>query len=158
MTEFCVLGIDPGLKGGISFYFPSHPSRVLAEDMPVVAGCVDPATLTRRIKQLQPTHAVIELVHSMPKDAAAAAFKFGDGFGCVRAVVAALEIPVHFVTPGTWKKFFRLSADKEESRKRALELFPATSEMFQRKKDEGRAESALLARWYFDTQLSRAAA
>lgn len=158
MTEACIMGVDPGLKGAISFFFPSHPEQIAVDDMPVVASNVCPATLARRLKQMRPTQAVIEIVHAMPKQGVSSTFKFGDGFGCVRAVVAALEIPVHFVTPTTWKKHFRLTADKEESRRRAIELFPASSEHFARKKDDGRAEAALIARWFSETQGMRTAA
>lgn len=158
MTEPCIMGVDPGLKGAISFYFPSHPERVAVDDMPIVAGNVCPATLARRLKQMQPTQAVIEIVHAMPGQGVSSMFKFGDGYGCVRAVVAALEIPVYFVTPSAWKKHFRLSSDKEESRRRAIELFPASSEHFARKKDDGRSEAALIARWFSETQTRMAAA
>jgi hypothetical protein len=41
----CILGIDPGISGAIAFFFPVAPDRVAAEDMPVVAGEVDCATL-----------------------------------------------------------------------------------------------------------------
>lgn len=158
MSEVCVLGCDPGLKGAIAYYFPSHPDRIMVEDMPVVAGNVDPATLARRIRQLRPTHAVIELVHAMPKQGVSSTFKFGDGFGCLRGVVAALDIPVCFVTPGRWKKDLRLSSDKEDSRQRALQLFTESIEHFSLKKHEGRAEAALLARWFAETQMRREAA
>lgn len=157
MTEFCVLAVDPGLTGAFAFYFPSHPDRVSVEDMPVVAGSVDPTTLARRIEQLRPDVAVVELVGARPGQGVTSMFKFGDSFGAVRGVLAALNIPVHFVPPQRWKKHFRLSSDKEGSRRRALELFPASAGRFARKKDDGRAEAALLARYHAET-MARAAA
>jgi crossover junction endodeoxyribonuclease RuvC len=51
------------------------------------------------------------------------------------------------VSPAVWKKHFKLPADKEASRALALPLFPATAEHFARKKDHGRAEAALIARY-----------
>ena len=38
----CVCGIDAGINGGVAFYFPSHTSRVAAEDLPFIqnAGSV----------------------------------------------------------------------------------------------------------------------
>jgi hypothetical protein len=52
----CILGIDPGMSGAIAFYFPSYPERMAVEDMPVVAGEVDAATLAKRINVMAPAH------------------------------------------------------------------------------------------------------
>ena len=68
----------------------------------------------------------------------------------VRGVVASLAIPTHMVTPGRWKKHFRLDADKEKARALAIRLWPS-SEHFERKKDHGRAEAALIARFGAET-------
>jgi hypothetical protein len=156
-----VLGLDPGLTGAIAFYVPDTPERVGIDDMPVVAGEVDPATLARLITRLGPSVAVIERVNGMPTDGGSRAFKFGDAFGVARGVIAALQIPVHFVTPGVWKKFYKLKAGpdgKEHARSLALQLFPKTAQHFALKKHHGRAEAALIARWYAETMNMKAAA
>jgi len=145
MTASCILGIDPGLTGAVAFFFPSAPDRVAAEDMPVVAGEVDCATLAARISQIAPAFAVVERVASMPKQGVASTFKFGQSYGAVRGVLAALQIRTHLVAPAVWKKHFRLDCDKEKARAMALRLFAASPEHFSRKKDHGRAEAALLA-------------
>lgn len=146
MMEHCILGIDPGLSGAISFYFPSSPDRIGAEDVPVAGNEIDVGTLAARLRQMAPTIAVIEHVASMPKQGVSSTFKFGMAFGVVRGVVGALGIPVHLVAPTRWKRHFRLAADKEEARALALRLWP-TSAHFSRRKDHGRAEAALLARF-----------
>lgn len=146
----CILGVDPGLKGAVAFYFPSH-NRVSVEDMPVVAGRIDPHALLASIEQLRPTHAVVEAVATRPGQGISSAFNFGEGCGVVRGIIAAARVPVVFVTPTSWKRHFRLSKDKDESRKRAMELFPANASNFARAKDDGRAEAALIARWFADT-------
>ncbi|WP_152048273.1 RuvC family protein [Aureimonas psammosilenae] len=148
--ETCILGADPGASGAISFYFPSHPGLIAAEDVPLAAGEIDAVTLAKRIRQMAPTMAVIEKVGPMPKQGVSSTFNFGCSYGIVRGVVLALDIPTHLVTPGRWKKHFRLSADKEEARALALRLWPA-SEHFGRKKDHGRAEAALIARFGAET-------
>lgn len=152
----CVMGIDPGLSGAISWYFPDEAHLITAEDMPVVDKNVDAAKLARRVKQMQPDVVILEQVQAMPsipgKDGkrrsmgAASAFKFGVGYGQVQGVVAALGIPVALVTPGKWKRYFGLSSDKEQSRAAAIKLWPS-SEAFERKKDEARAEAALIAKY-----------
>ena len=48
--------------------------------------------------------------------------------------------------PTAWKRYFRLPAkEKERSRQRALELFPAAHALLAQKKDHGRGEAALIA-------------
>lgn len=152
MIEHCILGIDPGASGAIAFYFPSRPELVSAEDVPLAGGEIDAATLARRINQLRPTMAIIEQVGAMPKQGVSSTFKFGTAYGTVRGVVQALGVPMHLVTPGRWKKHFRLDADKEKARALAIRLWPA-SRHFERKKDHGRAEAALLARFGAETLL-----
>jgi len=141
----CIMGIDPGLSGAISFYFPSHPDRVIAEDMPIAGGEVDATTLAQRIKQLRPDVAILEVVGAMPKQGVSSTFKFGVSYGAVRGVLAALQIRTVLVSPSVWKKALRLDKDKEKSRALALRTFAATPEHFARKKDHSRAEAALLA-------------
>lgn len=146
----CIMAVDPGLSGAIAFYFPSHPERVSVEDMPVAGGDIDCVTLAGRIRQLAPDIAIVEAVHSMPRQGVSSTFKFGAGYGMVRGVIAALDVPTHLVTPAAWKKHFRLGSDKEQARALALRLFPSVGERFARKKDDGRAEAALIARYGAD--------
>jgi len=155
-TAFCIAAFDPGSSSGaVAFYFPAHPGQISAEDLPVAAGQVDPGTLAAWLKQIGPDVVVIKRVAAMPKQGVSSTFKFGTAFGILQGVVAALTIPVHFVAPGRWKKHFGLTADKEQSRARALQLWPARSDLFGRKKDHGRAESALLARYFAETREAR---
>lgn len=147
MAIECIMALDPGLSGAVAFYFPSHPERVSVEDMPVAGGDIDCVTLAGRVRQFNPDIAIVEAVHSMPRQGVSSTFKFGTGFGMIRGVLAALEVPTHLVTPAAWKKHFRLGADKEQARALALRLFPVVGDRFARKKDDGRAEAALIARY-----------
>jgi crossover junction endodeoxyribonuclease RuvC len=146
MTASCILGIDPGLGGAIAFFFPAQ-DVVSVEDMPIAAGDVDAATLAERIAQMRPNIAIVELVASRPGQGVASVFKFGCGFGMVRGVIAASGVPLHLVSPAKWKRSYGLDSDKERSRALALRLWPGRSDLFGRKKDHGRAEAALLARY-----------
>lgn len=152
----CVLGIDPGLSGALAFYFTDQPSLITAEDVPVAGGEIDVATLAQRLAQMRPDVCFVERVGAMPKQGVASTFKFGMAFGMVRGVVAAAGIPMHLVTPPVWKKHFRLDSDKEKARALALRLWPSST-CFGRKKDHGRAEAALLARYGSEIQIVRAA-
>lgn len=146
----CILAIDPGLTGAIAYYDPAFPDRVAVEDMPVVDGEVEPASLIRDIRTMAPAVAIIERVGPMPRDGAVQAFRFGSAYAAAKVAVAACGVPYHLVTPASWKRHFKLSGGpegKEQARALALQLFPASASSFARKKDHGRAEAALLARF-----------
>lgn len=153
----CVLGIDPGLSGAVAYYFPDHPGGITAEDIPLAAGEVDAVTLARRIQQMRPTMAVIELVGSRPGQGVSSTFKFGVAFGVLRGVALTLGVPLHRVAPTTWKRHFKLGPDKEQARAMAISLWPA-SDAFSRKRDHNRAEAALLARYGAEALFDRSLA
>lgn len=156
----CIVAIDPGLTGAVAFYFPSAPDRIAVEDMPVVNGEVDSHGLNRLIQRMGPTLAIIEHVNAMPSIpgkggqrrsmGAQSAFNFGRAFEAGRTTLALSGAPLHLALPKDWKKHFRLSGGdegKEAGRALAIRLFPACAERFARKKDHGRADAALLARY-----------
>ena len=145
--NLCIGSCDPGGSGAIAFLFKGYPRTISVEDTPTVAGEIDAATLADRISTMCPDMFIIERVGAMPKQGVASTFKFGKAYGVVIGVVAALKIPVHFVAPSVWKKHFGLSSDKEQSRARALQLWPDRAELFARKRDHNRSEAALLARY-----------
>ena len=153
--EICILGIDVGLTGAQAYFFPSAPGRVVAEDLPVVGGRVDVVTLADRIRQMAPTMAVVEAVHSMPKQGVSSTFNFGVTYGSIRGVLGALAIPTHFVSPSVWKKHFKLLRDKEEARALAIQRFPITGNHFARRKDHNRAEAALIALYGHESKLDQ---
>jgi crossover junction endodeoxyribonuclease RuvC len=143
-----ILGVDPGITGGIAFLFAN---RVVAEDIPTAGGEVDVDTLVRRVREMQPALAIIERANAMPKQGVASTFKYGVAYGALRTVVALCNIPYRLVTPGKWKNHFRLDADKEQSRALAIQFWPGCG-YFSRKKDHGRAEAALIARYGAETR------
>src|SRR4051812_35325229 len=101
----CIMGVDPGASGAVAFLYPDD-MLLLVMDIPIVDGLVDAAALTRRIAFINPALAVVEKVHSMPKQGVASTFKFGMAYGTVLGIVGALKIPLHLVTPTVWKKAF----------------------------------------------------
>jgi hypothetical protein len=147
MDMRCIVGVDPGLSGAVAFFFPSHPHVISVEDTPTVDSRVNGVELTDRLTQMKPDACLIELVASRPGQGVASMFRFGQAFGTVIGVVQALHIPIQFVTPTKWKRHFNLSSDKEESRRLAIDLWPENADRFSRKRDDGRAEAALLAKF-----------
>lgn len=149
----CIMAVDPGSKSAaMAFYFPSHPDVISAEDVPTMDSELDAAQFAERVRQMRPDFAMVEKVGTMPKQGISSAFNFGFGCGQINGVLAACGVPVHYVTPSKWKRAAGLDADKEKSRAAAIRLWP-TSEHFKRKRDHGRAESALLAKYGADTIL-----
>ena len=142
----CIMGVDPGLGGAIAFYEPER-DKVHVFDMPVVNSNVDVATVAGAIRNWKPEIAIVELVGARPGQGVSSMFKFGCGYGMVQGVIATLGVPLHLVAPSKWKKHFALGPDKEASRALALRLWPLLSEALKRKKDEARAEAALIARY-----------
>lgn len=139
-----ILGVDPGITGGIAFLYPS--GEIAADDIPTVDGSVDVDALVRRVRQHAPRLAVIERAQAMPNQGVVSVFKYGTAFGALCAVTALCDIPTHLVSPAKWKRYFALDSDKEKSRAIAIRLWPGCG-LFERKRDHGRAEASLLARY-----------
>lgn len=146
-----VLGIDPGHTGALAFLDTSlHTIRVY--DMPVRAETktktrreVAAPLLARIIKRNMPGCAYLEEVWSSKDQMSVNAFTFGDGYGTIKGALAAHEVPLTKVRPQIWKKTTRCPRDKTEARFRAMDLFPSCTDIFQRAKDDGRAEASLIA-------------
>lgn len=147
-----VLGVDPGLTGALA-WLDVTGALVDVVDMPVVAGDLDTEALLALLRQGEPygglgvVTAVLEWPGLMPGNGAKSARSMGMGLGRLETAILACSIPVTRVAPNAWKRAMGLSADKEASRALAKRTWPATG-YFDRKKDDGRAEAALLARWW----------
>ena len=148
-----VLGVDPGIRGGLAIVLMNDdeaPLLVDAIDIPVTGvGAkerVDVLALRAWIANHQPKHALIERAQAMPKQGASSGFKYGRAVGAIEGVIACCEIALTIVEPAQWKRFHALrGGDKEVGRQRALQLFPAAHALLARKRDHGRAEAALIA-------------
>jgi crossover junction endodeoxyribonuclease RuvC len=148
-----ILGIDPGIRGGLAIITVDDgaaPRLVDAIDIPVTGtGAkerVDAIALRAWIVTHKPQHAYIERAQAMPKQGVSSGFKYGRAVGAIEAMLAGCEVPMTVVEPSAWKKFHQLrGGDKEGGRQRALQLFPAAHGLLARKRDHGRADSALIA-------------
>jgi len=151
-----VIGIDPGKSGAIAFLVDGRLEAVY--DMPVVGNIISPHTLANLITwnaeldNGEPAVAVLEDVHAMPKQGVTSSFSFGRSLGVAEGVLGALGHPIVYVSAAKWKRALGLSADKGMCRRRAIELWPHMAAHFARVKDDGRAEAALIAHWYWTTQ------
>jgi crossover junction endodeoxyribonuclease RuvC len=70
-------------------------------------------------------------------------------FGVIKGVCAAMQLPIFFVRPTKWKKYFDLiNSQKDSSRVKAIEMFPKFSSMLSRKKDSNKADAILIANYH----------
>ena len=88
----------------------------------------------------------IEEVGAMPGQGVTSMFNFGYSAGILAGVCAGLKLPVSLYRPAVWKRAAGVPADKGGARQMAQRFWPGCRD-FDRVKDDGRAEAALLARW-----------
>jgi len=149
-----IAGVDPGLSGAICI-FDVDKGMLTIFDMPTVE-VKSGKTMKRRLSEpmlaelMRPheiEHVALEQVGSMPGQGVSSTFNFGQTYGGIRGVLAGLRIPITMVTPAKWTRDLKVSGGKDANRQRAAQLFPAYAASFLRVKDDGRADSALLAYW-----------
>jgi crossover junction endodeoxyribonuclease RuvC len=144
-----LLAIDPGLTGAFAVLGPDG-KLIEIIDMPTLADgpkgrpAVNAGLCADLIYRLSVSRAVVEQVGVMPREGAVGAFAFGKSVGILLGALAAAGVPVEMVTPQAWKRALGLSGDKDASRSMAIRQWPAQAGLFSRKKDDGRADAALI--------------
>ncbi len=157
-----IIGIDPGISGSICFLDNGKILDVI--EMPImtdgkknkkqVNGSQVYNEVTKRIKQFEKNQikVVIEHVSAMPGQGVTSMFNFGQSFGILKGICTAMQLPMYFVRPAKWKKYFNLlNSEKDASRTRAIEIFPYFSSQLSRKKDSNKADAILIASFYHET-------
>lgn len=151
MTIPTIIAIDPGAISGAMAFWYEFPT---VSDLPVVNGQLDAAELGRTVREMGVQQAVVERVGAMPKQGVASTFKFGFAAGAIYGVLAAMEVPVTYVTPAVWKKHFKLiGKDKEAGRALAIQRHPMVNGL-NLKKHHGRADALLILDWFMETHHS----
>ena len=136
------IGIDPGLSGALAVLSGTAQTVVPFSEADYCAELL-------AVRGVEPI-AVVERVHSMPKQGVASSFRFGDNYGWIRGVLAALAIPYELVLPQKWKREFGVTADKNTAIDVAHRLFPSVSLRRTdkcRTDDDGMAEALLMAEY-----------
>ncbi len=154
-----IIAIDPGINGAICFFENGKVKDVL--EMPTMAegkknkrqvnGRQIYNELSSRIKgyNTQNINVVVEQVSAMPGQGVTSMFNFGQSFGVIKGICAAMQLPIFFVRPIKWKKHFELiNSQKDSSRTKAIEMFPKISSILSRKKDSNKADAILIASFY----------
>ena len=157
-----IIGIDPGISGSICFFQDGVIKDVV--EMPTmiegkknkkqVNGSQIFNEILKNIKNMDKKNikVVIEHVTAMPGQGVTSMFNFGQSFGILKGICSAMQLPVYFVRPAKWKKYFNLiNSEKDASRTRAIEIFPYYSSHLSRKKDSNKADAILIASFFFET-------
>ena len=156
-----IIAIDPGISGSICFFEDGKILEVI--EMPVmtegkknkkqVNGAQIYNEFLKRInKKDDEIRVVIEQVSAMPGQGVTSMFNFGQSYGILKGICSAMQLPMFFVRPTKWKKYFNLiNSHKDASRTRAIEIFPYFSTQLSKKKDSNKADAILIASFYYET-------
>jgi len=164
-----IFGIDPGVSGAICVL--RKVNQIEVYEMPTM---IDGKKNKRQVngaevsnifmKELQnltsedswqsQVKVVVEHVTAMPGQGVTSMFNFGQSFGVIKGICAAMKLPIYFVRPTKWKKHFNLiKTNKDASRTKVIEIYPNISAKLSRKKDSNKADAILIARYFNDTQV-----
>ena len=157
-----IIGIDPGLSGSICFFEDGKILDVV--EMPTmtegkknkrqVNGAQIYNEISKRTNKTKnhDIKVIIEQVSAMPGQGVTSMFNFGQSFGILKGICSAMQLPMYFVRPAKWKKYFNLiNSEKDASRTRAIEIFPYFSSQLSKKKDSNKADAILIASFYYET-------
>jgi len=151
-----VIGIDPGITGAVGWMTAAEAH---VDDMPTMAAGeargsirrqVNPAALASMLRNIMVPEGRDETMVVLERadgyiDNKAACFSMGNSYGCCRGVVAALGLSLVVTRAQDWKRHYHLSRDKDQARRRAIELYPTLE--LGLKKHHNRAEAILIARY-----------
>ena len=157
-----IIGIDPGISGSICFFEDGNILDVV--EMPTMAegkknkrqvnGAQIFNEISKRVDkaEMQNVRVVIEQVSAMPGQGVTSMFNFGQSFGILKGICSAMQLPMYFIRPAKWKKYFGLiKSEKDASRTKAIEMFPYFSSQLSKKKDSNKADAMLIASFYYET-------
>jgi|TARA_B110000211_G_scaffold203148_1_gene235747 crossover junction endodeoxyribonuclease RuvC len=159
-----IIGIDPGLSGGIAVLEDNKIKEIF--DMPVMSDGkknkrqLNSALLAQLVKDnlrdSGDTVIIVEQVNAMPGQGVTSMFNFGQSFGAIKGICAALGLPIFFVRPAKWKKHFELiNSSKDASRTKVIEMYPSIAEKLSKKKDVNKSDAILIALYYSQTRFKK---
>lgn len=136
------LGIDPGRSGALAL-LDKAAMTVTTYDMPDTT-----AGLHALLCSFAPVRAAMIEKPFYPRMIGTRAVAvIAENFGALKSAILWRDIPLLECRPNEWKLALNLSPDKDASRAKASQFFPTCTDQWLRKKDDGRAEAALIA-WY----------
>ena len=153
-----IVGIDPGVSGAISIIRDGKISMIY--DMPIMLdgtkskrqiNAAELANIFFQEKIGEDDKIILESVSAMPGQGVTGMFSFGQSFGVIKGVCAALKLPLHLVRPVKWKKHYNLlNSEKDASRTKVIEMYPYIAPMVSRKKDSNKADAILIGMYFYE--------
>lgn len=158
-----IVGIDPGLKGGIAGIDEDAPIIRFVNRMPLVESELDlsayidimKAVRTRNLLENKRSVLFIERAQSMPKQGIASAFNYGRHTGHLEGIARCLDFEVIRVLASVWTRELHDKGNdlgtKERSIETAKHIFKGVEFRWpgQRKQQfhDGMVEAALIAEY-----------
>lgn len=148
-----IIGIDPGVTGAMAVIIDGKFETI--QDLPSISTDgftgINPIVLDSMLCEFSHGNMVVYSEKSIlpPGNGKMTTRSVYECRGVIRSVVALQRLPLIYVTPQAWKKFYNIpsGSDKERSRGIAMQRFPQLNEFLKLKKHHNRAEAALIA-WY----------
>ena len=140
-----IISIDPGITGSICFFedgkiidvveMPNMPEG--KKNKRQVNGAQVFHEISSRIKNIKKENikVIIEQVSAMPGQGVTSMFNFGQSFGILKGMCSAMQLPMYFVRPAKWKKYFSLiNSEKDASRTKQYKFFHIFHQIYPEKK------------------------
>jgi crossover junction endodeoxyribonuclease RuvC len=154
------ISIDPGRTGAIAVTnIDEQATFRLVElvDMPLeklqldkrVVQRPNPEALFQFFRRYSPRVYPLVIEQQTPRfgEGGKSVFSTAYGYGMMIGLARALGFRIYEIPPAVWKRRLQLRADKAESRLLAATLVPRYGTLFERVRDDGRAEAILLGYW-----------
>ena len=141
--------VDPGLKGAIAITqdgkYVSHWKTPIIRNG--TKSVLDLTEIVRIFEMNDVDVVIIEKVHAMPKQGVTSSFTFGEGYGSIKGILAALAIPYIEVIPQAWQKVMFAGVSRDLGKKRSIykvsQLFPSLTRL-----DDGSADAICMSLYY----------
>jgi crossover junction endodeoxyribonuclease RuvC len=112
------VGIDPGLKGGVSFV-DNYGSMV---SMPMPDFQELKFVLRAWQADFKIKHIFLEKAQAMPKQGVVSMFNYGCHFGMLQGLILTEGYPLTLVTPQEWQKEMFKGATAKKAKEKALQI------------------------------------
>ena len=139
MGNYRIIGIDPGVNGGIATvdtyeFSQAYPDSIRLYQMPKGSREERAVYIARLIKAIEPARTIIEKVQGFHggRSTPVTSFIMGESFGHLTGAASVLESELYYITPQAWMKQLGLKRGKGMSqgqwksslRDHAHKLFP----------------------------------
>ena len=145
-----VVGIDPGLSGGVCRLSSRVSFESIAVPMPVIGNQIDGRQLAALL--VGADLVAIEHAQAMPKQGVSSTFRYGQGFGTLIGVCEGLGLAYRLVKPRMWQTAVigtGAGDTKQRSAEHVHRLYPWVDLLpgRMRKPHDGIADAVCIAEW-----------